>query len=111
MKIAQLELPKKNGEPFTVPEPIGFGTGEGGALEDVGSLISALLPYALILGGLVLFGMLILGGFELLTAGGSQEKTAAAAERIKNALIGFLLLFGVYWLAQIFQILFKIQIL
>ena len=32
-------------------------------------------------------------------------------ERIKNGLIGFLLLFGVYWMAQLAQVLFKIPIL
>jgi hypothetical protein len=65
----------------------------------------------MILGGLAVFGMLIKGGFDFLTSSGDQEKTAAAAERIKNALVGFLLLFAVYWLAQIVQVLFKIPIL
>lgn len=76
-----------------------------------GSAISVLLPYLFIIGGLILLVMLLLGGFEIMTSIGNEEKTKAGFERIKNALTGFLLLFGVFWLAQIAQVLFKIPIL
>jgi hypothetical protein len=79
--------------------------------KDVGTVVSALLPYLFIIGGIVMGGMLIIGGFDILTSMGNEEKLKAGAERIKNALIGFLLLFGSYWLAQIAQVLFKIPIL
>jgi len=78
---------------------------------NVGSIISALLPRVFILGGIVLLGMLLLGGFEILTSVGNEDKLKGGIERIKNAFFGFLTLFGVYWLAQIAQILFKIPIL
>lgn len=91
-------------------EPTGFGSGSG-EFFDPGELISSLLPYVLIVGGIVLFAVLLIGGFEILTSVGNEEKLKAGVERIKNALIGFLLLFGVYWLAQIAQVLFKIPIL
>lgn len=77
----------------------------------IGSTISALLPYLFIFGGLGLFAMLIVGGFEVFTALGSEEKAKAGITRMKNAGIGFLALFAIYWLAQIIQILFKIPIL
>ena len=77
----------------------------------LGATISTLLPYLFIIGGIVMGGMLIIGGFDILTSMGSEEKLKSGAERIKNALIGFLLLFAVYWLAQIAQVLFKIPIL
>ena len=76
-----------------------------------GAVISAALPYLFIIGGLILFAMLLMGGFDIMTSLGSEEKTKSGYEKIKNALIGFLLLFASYWLAQIAQILFKIQIL
>ena len=78
---------------------------------DFGAVISAALPYLFIIGGLILLAMLLMGGFDIMTSLGSEEKTKGGYERIKNALIGFLLLFAVYWLAQIIQILFKIPIL
>lgn len=79
--------------------------------DSVGTTVTALLPYLFVFGGLILFVMLLVGGFEIMTGATSEEKVKAGSERIKNALFGFLLLFGVYWLAQIAQVLFKIQIL
>lgn len=77
----------------------------------IGSLITAILPYVFIGSGLILFAMLLVGGFEILTGATNEEKVKSGSERIKNALFGFLILFAVYWLAQIAQIIFKIQIL
>ncbi len=78
---------------------------------DLGDAISKLLPYLFIFGGIILLGMLVYGGFEMMTSLGNEEKFKGGAERIKNALIGFLMLFGVYWLAQLAQVLFKIPII
>ncbi len=83
----------------------------GGVSVDLGTHISKLLPYLFIFGGIILLGMLVYGGFEMMTSLGNEEKFKGGAERIKNALIGFLMLFGVYWLAQLAQVLFKIPIL
>lgn len=118
MYISDLNLPREvpsvnaPKDPFAIVDPLETNRQWAiGNFGDIGSLISSLIPYALILGGIILFIMLIIGGFEILLSVGNQEKTAAGASRIKNALIGFLLLFGIYWLAQIVQVLFKIQIL
>lgn len=78
---------------------------------DVGSAVSCLLPYLFLFAGIILLGMLIAGGFTIMTALGNEEKMQGGKTRITHALIGFLALFGVYWLAQIAQILFKIPIL
>lgn len=106
--ILGLPLPLPGG--LKLHDPLSAGP-KFDQFRTVGSVLSALLPYTFVVGGLVLFAMLLLGGFEILTSVGNEEKTKAGFERIKNALIGFLLLFGVYWLAQIVQVLFKIQIL
>jgi len=82
-----------------------------GTSAPLGKFISGLLPYLFIFGGIILLGMLVYGGFEMMTSLGNEEKFKGGAERIKNALIGFLMLFGVYWLAQLAQVLFKIPIL
>lgn len=79
--------------------------------DGLGDVITIALPYLFIIGGLILFAMLLMGGFDIMTSMGSEEKVKGGYERIKNALIGFLLLFAVFWLAQIIQVLFKIPIL
>lgn len=113
MKLAQLKLPKGGDETFDLPYPPGFGQGKVGVsdINTVGGWISALLPYAMILGGLILLVMLLIGGFGLLVSVGNEEKVQKSAATIKNALLGFFLLFAIYWIAQIIQVLFKIQIL
>jgi len=77
---------------------------------DIGRIISALLPYLFAIAGLILFVFLIIGGFELLTSGGNPETTKKAQGRITSALIGFLIIFLAYWLAQILEVIFGIQI-
>lgn len=104
------------GLPFPLPgglklhDPLSYG-GKADQFRTVGSILSALLPYIFVVGGLVLFAMLLTGGFEILTSVGNEEKMKGGSERIKNSLIGFLLLFSVYWLAQIIQVLFKMPVL
>lgn len=77
---------------------------------NIGKIISALLPYILTLSGLLLFVILIWGGFELLTSGGNPETTKKAQGRITSALIGFLIIFLAYWLTQILEVIFGITI-
>lgn len=83
----------------------------GGNINSLGFAITVLLPYLFLFAGIILLGMLIAGGFAIMTALGNEEKMTNGKTRITHALIGFLALFGVYWLAQIVQILFKIPIL
>lgn len=74
-------------------------------------IISQLLPYLLTFGGLILFVMLIWGGFEMLTGAANPKAQDAGKQRITAALIGFILLFSSYWLAQLVQTIFGISIL
>ena len=108
MTFADFTLPggKTIIDPLTDPD-----NPRAGRFADLGSSLSSVLPYLFIVGGIILLGMLIAGGFAIMTALGNEEKMQGGKTRITHALIGFLALFGVYWLAQIAQILFKIPIL
>lgn len=78
---------------------------------NLGDVVSALLPYVYVIAGLILFGFLVIGGFGLLTSAGNPDSVKKAQSKITSALIGFIIIFLSYWLAQILQIIFKIQIL
>jgi len=80
-------------------------------LTDIGSIITQLLPYILVLAGLILFILLIIGGFGLLTSGGSPDKVKAAQGKITSAVIGFVIIFISYWLVRILEIVLGISIL
>jgi len=80
------------------------------ANKTLGDIISKLLTYIFPLAGIILFAFLILGGFELLTSGGNPEKAKKAQGRITSALVGFLIIFLAYWITQILEVIFGIQI-
>lgn len=89
-----------------------FGaSGPDSQLTTPRGIISKLLPYLFTFGGLILFVMILWGGFEMLTGAANPKSQEAGKQRITAAVIGFLLLFSSYWLAQIVQAVFGISIL
>jgi len=78
---------------------------------NIGSVVSGFLPYVFRIAGLILFGAIIIAGFQFLFSSGDPKKTAAAKGCLTNAIIGFLIIFLSWWLIEIIQIIFKIQIL
>ncbi len=89
---------------------IGIGGGKIKA-DTLGDIIGGLLPYLLTLAGLILFGMLIAGGFTMLAGAADKEAQESGKKQITSALAGFLIIFLAYWIAQILQVIFKINIL
>lgn len=81
---------------------------EGKNLTDV---VSVLLPYVFALAGLMLFGAIIWSGFQYLTSGGDPKKTAEAKGCLTSAVVGFLIIFLSWWIIQILQIVFHLNIL
>ncbi len=80
---------------------------------DLASLINLLYKSLLVLAGIVLFFLLILGGFNYL-AGAGQEKSnqvEKGKKAITGAIIGFLLVFAAYWIVQIISLLTGVKIL
>lgn len=55
---------------------------------------------------LVLFIMLVIGGFNYLTSFGNPEKVKKAQGTIKMAIVGFVLFLGSYLILRIIDILF-----
>ena len=67
-------------------------------LEDVfGSVVTSLLA----LGGIVLFLMLLSGGFKYLTSGGDPKATEGAQKTLTYAIGGMVLLAGSYMILRI----------
>jgi len=80
-------------------------------LSTPGGIVSRLLQFLFPLSGLVLFAMLVWGGFEILSKSSQGTKGLEAGKnRITAAIVGFLLLFATFWMAQIIEIIFGIVI-
>jgi hypothetical protein len=91
---------------------IQFGSPElAQELSTPGGIVSRLLLFAFPAAGLVLFVMLIWGGFEVLLGALDKKRVDAGKQRITAAVVGFLLLFVSYWLVQIIEYIFGLVIL
>jgi hypothetical protein len=85
-----------------------IGLKSGGSL---GSITNSFLPTVLQLAGLILFGMLVMGGFTMLAGAADKESQEKGKKMITSSLTGFVIIFLSYWIAQILQVIFKINIL
>ncbi len=80
-------------------------------LSTPGGIVSRVLQFLFPLAGLVLFIMLVWGGFEILAKSAQGTKALEAGKnRITAAIVGFMLLFATYWMAQIIEAVFGIAI-
>lgn len=74
-------------------------------------LVNRIVPLFIVISGSILLIMLIYGGFQMLTSAGNPEQAQQGQKRITTALIGFLLLISAYWIIQILEVVFGINIL
>jgi len=89
---------------------IGLGS-NGTSFNTLGDIIGAILPYLLTVAGLILFGMLIGGGFTMLAGVADKESQEKGKKMITSSRVGLFIIFLAYWIAQILQVIFKINIL
>ncbi|OGJ37457.1 MAG: hypothetical protein A2383_00335 [Candidatus Pacebacteria bacterium RIFOXYB1_FULL_39_46] len=80
-------------------------------LSTPGGIISRMLEFAFPLAGMVMFVMIVAGGFQILTGATGQKSMEEGKKKITTAIIGFILLFSSYWIAQILEKIFNIRIL
>lgn len=76
-----------------------------------GGILNILIPYLFTFAGLILFVMLLWGGFEMVSGAATPQSQEAGKNRITAALIGFTLLFVSYWIAQLVEFIFGLSIL
>ena len=69
------------------------------------------LRYIFAFAGIMLLIYLLMGGLQLMFAGGDPKKVQAAWSKITNAVVGFVLVFTAYWLVQLLANTLNIQIL
>lgn len=99
-KIGDYELPDRPVPEFHFPA----------GLTTFGNIISPLLPYVFVLAGLILFAAIIWSGFQFLVSAGNPKKTESAKGCLTSAVIGFLLVISSYWLVQLLEVIFNIEV-
>jgi hypothetical protein len=77
----------------------------------LGGPINRLIPFLIIIAGVILLIMMIIGGFQMLTAGASPDSAEAGKKRLTTAILGFFVVITAYWLMQILEVIFGVNIL
>lgn len=72
-------------------------------LQDLEKVFESLVTSLLALGGIVLFLMLLNGGFKYLTSGGDPKATEGAQKTLTYAIGGLVLLAGSYMILNIIK--------
>jgi hypothetical protein len=82
----------------------------GGNSLTLSSIISGLITLVLVIAAIVFFFMLIIGGLKWILSGGDKAQTESARNQITAALIGLVIVFGAFAIAQVVTALFGINI-
>lgn len=80
-----------------------------GKFTTLSDVVDQFLKYFFPLAGLVLLGVLIMGGFELLTSGGNPETIKKGQDKIVSGIVGFLILALAFFLVQILSKIFGLE--
>lgn len=80
-------------------------------LSSPGGVVSRLIVFAFPLAGLLLFVMLVWGGFEMLAMSATQKSMDAGRQRVTAALVGFFLLFISFWIMRIIEVIFGVAVI
>jgi len=69
--------------------------------QDIGGIVSKLLPYLFAGAGLLLLLFLLYGGISLMLSRGDPKAVQSAKDKITGAIVGFVIVFFAYWIVQI----------
>lgn len=89
-------------------------SGQGGAvtaLEKIASLLSTVVGFMTVCAGIYFMFMIIIGGYDWLSAGGDTKKLQSARERITNAFLGLVIVVGAWALIALVGQIFGFDIL
>ena len=96
---------------FDLLNPLKFtNSDQADALSTPGGILSRVLFFAFPIAGLILFVMIVYGGFEMLSGATSKKSMDSGRQRITAAVGGFFMLFVSYWIMQIIERVFGVTI-
>ena len=104
-------LPAPDAETLNSLNPLKIAGGDE-SLADPGTLISkAVNNFVFPIAGIILFLMLVFGGFQMLMGAANSKSLEEGKQRVTSAIIGFIILFASYWIIQLIEIIFHLNIL
>lgn len=91
--FAQTQITISSSVPGSYPQTSGTG--------GPGSFVANFYQFALAIGGVLAFGVIVYGGIKYMTSAGNPSGESDAKEWIEAALLGLLLLVGVYFILSV----------
>lgn len=79
-------------------------------LQDLEVVFARIIGIALPLGGLALIVMLIVGGFQYLTAGDNPKNAEQASKTLTSAVVGLVVLIGAWIILRTIEIVTRLNI-
>lgn len=74
------------------------------------SMISALVRLVMVVGAIIFFFMLVIGGIRWIASGGDKAQTEAARNQITAALIGLVIVFAAWAIVSLINVFFNVNI-
>lgn len=68
-----------------------YGEPNPQAPSSIIAIVARLINYSLVILGILFVGLLVMSGYQWMTAGGNQEQVEKAQSRMKNAIIGLVI--------------------
>ena len=90
-----------------IANPAGVGSPTGFTIE---SIVQWAITAIIVVAGLIFFFMLIIGGLRWVLSGGDKAQTEAARGQITAALIGLVIIFSAWAIAQLVEAFFGISL-
>lgn len=87
------------------------GSSANSEYSSTSDLINNILPNIYVAGGIIIFFMIVFGGFTIIANAGNKDKIADGSKTITSAIIGLLVLFASYWIIQLIQVVTGVSIL
>jgi len=106
-----IEIPEVGAETLNQFNPLKQFSSKADRLSTPGGIISEVLNFAFPIAGIVLFVIMLLAGFKILAGATNAKSVDEGKQMITSALIGFIILFAAYWIAQLIELIFGISIL
>lgn len=78
----------------------------GKKIENLGDVVNILIPFVMSLAGVVLFLILVWGGYDIMMSQGTAEKMKSGRAKITAGVIGFFLLIASYFITKLIAYVF-----
>ena len=80
-----------------------------GKFDSLADIVNAFVTPILTIAGIALFLFMVIAGFKYMASGDDPKAKDSAKGQLTNAVVGFVIIFGSYWIVQIVAAVFGIE--